>query len=177
MSVLPIIIATASGLLFAVPMSDSNSNGLPTDPTPTIVLGAGMFDMNENDGQDKALDLRAEYRGSPFFYVFKPLVGFEVTGDGGGGVFAGVAGDWLIHDHFTFTPSFAVGAWGSGDGKDMGSVIEFRSQVEVGYKFDNGWRVSAAYSHISNAEISNTNPGAEIGTFYLHIPADKVLPR
>ncbi len=177
MSVLPIVIAAAVGVAFSVPMSDSNTSGLPTDPTPTIAFGAGMFDMLDNTEQNKAADFRAEWRGAPFYYVFKPTVGFEATSDGGGGVFLGVEADWLIHDHWVFTPSFSVGAWGDGGGKEMGSVLEFRSQIEAGYRFDNGWRLTAAYGHISNAEIGDTNPGAEIGTIYLHIPAEKILPR
>lgn len=177
MSVLPIVIAALLGVTVAVPTSKSNSNGLPTDPAPSVSFGVGKFDVNSNSDQDSAIDFRVDWMGSPLFYVFKPTVGFEVTGDGGGGVFVGLAGDWLIHDQWTFTPSFAVGAWGNGDGKDMGSVLEFRSQVEVGYRFDNGWRLGASYGHISNAEIGDTNPGAEILSMHLRVPADAILPR
>jgi hypothetical protein len=53
-----------------------------------------------------------------------------------------------------------------------GSVVEFRSQLEVGYRFENEMRVSVAYSHISNANLSETNPGVDIISAYLHVPVN-----
>lgn len=149
-----------------------------TTTTPLMSFGVGAFDMFDNVEQDQAMDFRAEYRfGEPLWYVVKPFIGLELTSDWGGGAFAGVVADWVIADHWMIAPSFAVGLWGEGGGKDMGFPLEFRSQLEAGYRFDNDWRVTAAISHISNAEIGDENPGSEIGTVYLHVPADLVLPR
>ena len=175
-SVLPVIAALGAGLAMA-----GSATGVQTiDPTsniPLVAVGGGAFDILDNAEQDRAGDMRFEYRfGNPWFLNVKPFIALEATTDWGGGAFAGLVSDFT-YGPWVFSPSFGAGLWGQGDGKDMGSAIEFRSQLEAGYKFENGWRVTGALSHISNANISNTNPGAEIATIYLHIPADSILPR
>ena len=35
----------------------------------------------------------------------------------------------------TFTPSFAPGLYDEGDGKDLGHVLEFKSEVQLSYDF------------------------------------------
>lgn len=171
---LPIIVALAASL-----GGSALYNG-PLDQTPLVSLGAGAFDVFDNAEKDSGMDFRAEYRfGNPWFWNIKPLIALEATSDGGGGAFGGLVADFLFGEqgNWVLSPSFAAGVWGNGDGKDMGSVIEFRSQLEAGYRFDNNWRLTGALSHISNAEIGDENPGAEQLTVYLHIPADSLLPR
>ena len=73
------------------------------------------------------------------------------------------------------TPSFGAGLYGRGNGRDLGSVVEFRSQLELGYRFEKEMRVSIAYSHISNANLSDTNPGVDIISAYLHVPVDMIF--
>ena len=74
-----------------------------------------------------------------------------------------------------FTPSIGPGLFYRGNGKDLGSVIEFSTQFELAYAFENQSRISIALSHISNANISSTNPGADNITLYYHIPASWLL--
>ena len=38
-----------------------------------------------------------------------------------------------------------------GDGLDLGYGLEFRSQLEIAYRFDNRSRLGVAVSHMSNA--------------------------
>lgn len=64
-------------------------------------------------------------------------------------------------DSVFFTPSFAVAAYEDGGGKDLGGVIEFRTGVELSYRFPNAHRLGVAYQHLSNAGIYDRNPGAE----------------
>jgi hypothetical protein len=149
-----------------------------TDATPLIGFGAGSFDSFDNVEQDKSTDLRLEYRfGTPFWHVIKPQIGFEATTDGSAAFFGGIVADYVLWDHVVIAPSFSVGAYASGAGKEMGSIIQFRSQIEAGYRFDSGWRVAGALSHISNAELGDKNHGSEILTLYVQLPADILLPR
>ncbi|QJE72336.1 acyloxyacyl hydrolase [Aerophototrophica crusticola] len=147
---------------------------------PALVsFGAGKFDTSDNDPKNSATDFRLEYRfgddtdlidfGSGI--ALRPWVGVELTTDGMKYALGGLLLDIPIGP-LVITPSFGAGAFYRGAGKDLGSWVEFRSTIEVGYRFDNGMRISAAYGHISNAGITDDNPGAEIGTVYLHIPAD-----
>ncbi len=83
----------------------------------------------------------------------------------------------MIADHYVIAPSFSAGLWSDGDGKDLGHTIEFRSQLEAGYRFDNDMRITAAFSHISNGDLGDDNPGVELGTLYFSVPSDLILPR
>lgn len=175
--VIGITAAAASAIAIAATSMD-DSDGLPTSTVPLAGFGVGAYDVIENSQQDRAVDFRFEYRfGQPFWYVLKPLIALQATSDGSAGAFGGIVADWLVNDHWVIAPSFAAGVWADGGGKDLGYPLQFRSQLEVGYRFDNDWRLTGAFSHISNADLGSENPGVEIANIYLHIPADKILPR
>ena len=67
-------------------------------------------------------------------------------------------------------PSFGVGYYDDGNGKKLGSKIEFRTAFEISYEMQNKNRIGLSFSHISNANISNTNPGVEIISLSYQIP-------
>lgn len=134
-----------------------------------LSFGVGWYDILDNDG---AADLRVEYRPDmKILWELKPWVGGEVTSDGslwGGG---GVLLDMNLSDNVYLTPSFGVGLYSQGGSDlDLGYPIEFRSQIEAGYKFTGGQRVGVAFGHISNASLDSRNPGTEILNVYYHIP-------
>jgi lipid A 3-O-deacylase len=132
-------------------------------------------------GNDKAVDFRLEYRSGtslvpwtePYVKI-KPFAGLEATSDlalyGLGGILFDIPlGPVMI------TPSFGAGLYSRGQGRDLGFPVEFRSQLEVGYRFENEMRVSVAYSHISNANLSETNPGVDMISAYLHVPVKLLM--
>lgn len=138
--------------------------------TSYLSLGVGIWDVAQRD--DTATDFRVEYRhGTPLFWKIKPWGGVEATTDGslwGGG---GILADFKPAQNIYITPSIGVGLYteGSSD-KDLGHVIEFRSQLEGGYEFDNTHRLGVALGHISNADFGDDNPGAEVLNVYYHMP-------
>ena len=60
----------------------------------------------------------------------------------------------------TFTPSFAPGYYNYGDGKDLGSPIEFKSEVQLTFNLSESSHLGMSYNHISNASLGDKNPGA-----------------
>ena len=60
----------------------------------------------------------------------------------------------------TFTPSFAPGLYSEGDGKDLGHVLEFKTEVQVSYAFSDTSSLAVSYNHLSNASLGDKNPGA-----------------
>jgi len=138
------------------------------DSPSFLSIGVGWYDIN--DDQD-AVDLRVEYRSKVKLLGFvKPWVGAEVTSVAAAYGVAGVLTDIFLSRRIVLTPGFGVGVYADGDGKDLGSAIEFRSQLELGYRFDNRSKLALAFSHISNAHLTNQNPGSEILTVYYHFP-------
>ena len=69
-----------------------------------------------------------------------------------------------------FTPNIGVGLYDEGDGKKLGSSIEFRSGLELSYELENERRIGISISHISNASIGDKNPGTEIISISYQIP-------
>ena len=124
-----------------------------------LAFSLAWFDANQRD--DQAAEARIEYRAARRYWLFKPFGGIMATSDGAAHAFAGVLIDLYFGHHLVVTPSFAPGVFTDGDGKDLGSVIEFRSQIEIAWRFDNRSRIGLSLNHISNASIANRNPGVE----------------
>lgn len=162
----------------------ATSNGAPVE-SDLVSLGLGYFDFDKDqESHRQSADFRLEYRWglsllpliSPYFkswdhYVqFHPFVGAEFNSWGSAYGLGGFAMDAYITHNIIFTWSEGVGFFEPGNLRPLGSFIEFRSQAELGYRFDNNVRVSAQLSHISNAGITKRNPGAEIAGLYVHLP-------
>ena len=164
-AVIGLILATAASL-----GAPARADG--GDPS-YLVFGAGYFDVNGQD--DEAVDFRLEYRHGEKFWIFKPWAGIEATSDGAFYGAVGVLVDFDIGERVVLTPSFGVGYYEAGNGKDLGHEIEFRSQIELWYRLDNRARLGLAFSHISNASLGDENPGVEILNVYYALPLDSLL--
>lgn len=163
-SILLAACAAALPLGFAPPASAQ-----PDDPA-VFAFGVGIFDVLQDDG-NRAVNFNLEYRGERFAWAVKPLVGIGVTTDVAAYFYAGIALDFLIGDHFAITPSFAPSIYLAGDdGKDLGFPIEFRSGIEVSWRFDDSSRLGVAIHHLSNASLGDENPGTETLNVYYATP-------
>ncbi len=152
------------------------------------VFGIGLFD-HKFDGSDtnQAVDFRYERRfdntlfdigpEEDNFFFLKPFIGFEYTSDSASYFLSGIylednLGQLLQGEKndFIFTPSFGIGYYDDGDGKKLGNDIEFRTTLEVSYKFSNETRIGISYGHISNANLGDKNPGVEILSLSYQVP-------
>ena len=133
-----------------------------------IFGGVGVFDILDEDTVP-AFELQW-IPGVRYFDVIAPFVGGFVTTDGAfyGGF--GLGAEFVLDDRFVLMPFTGVGLFEDGDGKDLGSVVEFRSGVDLGYRFDYGGQLSVTFTHISNAGISDRNPGTELLMFRFGYP-------
>lgn len=137
----------------------SAAHAEPQVQSEYLTLSVGEFDVHDHGTNSASFGL--EYRGSPFWYGLLPTAGLAATDDGAYYGYVGLNYDWNVVDGLFFTPSFAVSAYEDGGGKDLGGVLEFRSGVELSYRFPNEHRLGVAYQHMSNAGIYDKNPGAE----------------
>ena len=133
-----------------------------------IGVGVGYYDIFD---EDEAVDVRVEYRaGTPCFWEIKPFAAAHITTDGALYGLGGLYADFELSPEWTLTPSLGAGLYSDGDGKDLGHVVEFRSQLELGYNFQNGSRVTGGLAHISNAGLDSRNPGTEILSLNYYFP-------
>ena len=57
-------------------------------------------------------------------------------------------------------PSFTPGIYEQGDGKDLGHIIEFKSEVQLSLDLPKDSQFGFSYNHLSNASLGDKNPGA-----------------
>lgn len=146
-----------------------------------VVFGAGGHNVridNEDDrGNETVPMFRIEGRLPTKLWRFTPIVGLEVTTLGAVYGYGGLALDVFFGDRFVVTPNAAAGFYSAGEGRDLGYPLEFRTGLEAAYQFDNGSRLGVAYHHMSNADLSDRNPGVETLTVNFAMPLDMVFGR
>jgi hypothetical protein len=142
------------------------------DDPSFIAFHGGGYDVNDNE---TAGQFNLEYRSGWDDWYVKPFGGVMATTDAALYGYAGFMLDIYFGRRIVFTPNVAVGLYSDGDGKDLGSVIEFRSGVELAYRFDNRARLGVAFHHISNASIDDVNPGTETLTLVLSLPLSNLF--
>jgi len=138
-----------------------------------ISFQAGGYDVNDDR---TAGQFNLEYRSNWKDWIVKPFGGVMATTDAALYGYAGFMIDVFFGNRIVFTPNVAVGLYADGDGKELGSVIEFRSGVELAYRFDSRARLGIAFHHISNASISSDNPGTETLTLVFSLPLNDLIP-
>jgi lipid A 3-O-deacylase len=162
----------AAAILALLAVIQTPTTALAADDPDFISFGAGYFDWNRQ--KNEAAEFRLEYRSDYKLWVFKPLAGIMATSDKAFYAFAGVGLDVFFGNRFVVTPSFAPGYYQHSDGLDLGHKLEFRSQIEFAYRFDDRSRLGIAISHMSNASIGDTNPGTESAILYYSMPVDNL---
>ena len=153
----------------------------------TNVFGLGIYDI-KFDGSEKnqAVDFRYEYRSDNSmldigpeednFFFLKPFFGVEYTSDSASYFLTGIYFEDNLGElfegkksKFYFTPSFGAGIYNDGSGKKLGNDLQFRTAFELSYELKNNNRIGVSFSHISNANLGDKNPGVEILSFSYQI--------
>ncbi len=128
--------------------------------TPGWAFSAGVFDTADR----RLAEVGVQYRFRPFRFFdladLTPMVGVSANEEGGFWAFGGLRYDWRVGERWIVTPSFAVTLYEQGDGIDLGQTLEFRSSLEITRRLRTGARFGAAFYHLSNASLSDTNPGS-----------------
>jgi hypothetical protein len=125
----------------------------------------GTFDLIDEEGDDKTSLFGVEHKNPDLFRdtflgKFKPVTGAFMTGNSSVYFYTGVEGQYGVGP-IKILPSFAPGYYEKGDGKDLGSVLEFKSEVKFGLDIFENSKLSYSYSHISNNDWGDTNPGTD----------------
>jgi len=165
--------AIAIGLMLNCIGVGLSSTSAHADDPAFISVAAGAYDWNRQ--KDEGVEVRLEYRhDKKILDLVKPFV--SVAGTNSSSSFfigAGVLMDVYFGKRWVLTPSFAPQYYNGGNDKlDLDYALEFRSQLELAYRFDDRSRLGMAVSHYSNASLGKTNPGTESALIYYSIPVD-----
>jgi len=127
----------------------------------------GNFDFSDKGKKASMIDLTYSFTennvDSPIGQI-KPLMGAFLTEDNATMAYVGAKIDYKL-GIFVITPSFTPGFYSKGDGKDLGNILEFKSQVNIGLDLGKSSNLSLGYNHISNASLGDKNPGANSYSF------------
>jgi hypothetical protein len=153
-------------------MAVSGAPAQAEDPDFISVHG-GYWDYHQLD--DPAAVFGIEYRSNYKPLYLHPFIGAFATSDSAFYGYFGLGLDVFFGRHIVITPNTAVGYFEKGDGKELGNHVEFRSGVEVAWRFDDESRVGVAIHHLSNASLGDRNPGVETAILTYSLPFDRLL--
>ena len=94
-----------------------------------------------------------------FLGKLSPVTGGFLTENNAVYVYTGAQAEYNL-GLVTITPSFAPGYYNSGNGKDLGHALEFKSEVQMSLNLSETSEFGMSYNHISNASLGKKNPGA-----------------
>lgn len=124
-----------------------------------FVLTYAMFDFLKQ--AKESIEARLEYRFIRENTFLHPFTGVMFNADGARYAYAGMLIDFPVFDNLFISPSFAPGVYVGGNSKNLYFGLEFRSQLELSYRFEESGRFAASFNHISNASLGMPNPGVE----------------
>ena len=122
----------------------------------------GNFDFSDHKQKSILVGFQHQNENlnrSTFLGNVSPITGGFLTENSAAYIYTGV--EWNVDmGGLTLTPSFAPGLYHEGDGKDLGHVLEFKSEVQLSYAASERSSLSVSYNHVSNASLGDKNPGA-----------------
>ena len=130
-----------------------------------ITAYTGEFDILDKEGDDNTGLFGIEHKNSNLFRntflgKFSPVTGGFITGKNSVYVYTGVEGQYNLGP-INIRPSFAPGYYEKGSGKDLGDVMEFKSEIRLGFDLFKNSSLGYSYSHISNNDWGKKNPGTD----------------
>ena len=130
-----------------------------------ITFYTGTFDVIDKEGDDQSNLFGVEHKNpelfrNTFLGKFSPVTGAFITGDSSVYLYTGIEGQYGIGP-LKILPSFTPGFYQKGDGKDLGSLLEFKSEIKIGFDIFENSKIGYSYSHISNNNWGETNPGTD----------------
>ena len=94
---------------------------------------SGIFDFSD-DGKRSALigfqHQNENLNRDTFLGNLSPITGFMITADSAGYIYTGVQAQYKV-GALNIVPSFTPGLYHEGNGKDLGHLLEFKSELQL----------------------------------------------
>ena len=128
-----------------------------------ISFYTGTFDLIDKEGDDKTTLFGIEHKNpnlfrDTFLGKFKPVTGGFMTGKNSVYLYTGIQVEYELGP-LSIIPSFAPGYYEPGDGKKLGSTLEFKSEIKFNLDILKNSKIGYSYGHISNNDWGDINPG------------------
>ena len=122
----------------------------------------GMFDFSDDGKRSQILGFQHQNENllrESFLGTLSPVTGALITQDNASYFYTGVQAMYKL-GNINITPSFTPGLYNQGDGKDLGHLVEFKSEVQLSLDLPRESQFGISYNHLSNASLGDKNPGA-----------------
>ena len=145
---------------FSFEVKSEEIKNLPSEHEVNVY--SGMFDFSD-DGKKSALigfqHQNENLTRESFLGTLSPITGALITADNAAYFYTGIQAKYKM-GKIHLTPSFTPGIYEQGDGKDLGHLVEFKSEVQLSLNLHEKSQFGMSYNHISNASLGEKNPGA-----------------
>ena len=141
-------------LLSSVSYSEENSS--------KFNVYSGMFDFSDTGKKSTLIGFQhqnEDLNRDTFLGNLSPITGALVTADSAAYVYTGVQAQYKL-GKINFIPSFTPGLYSKGNGKDLGHIVEFKSELQISLDLFSNSQIGFSYNHLSNASLGTKNPGA-----------------
>lgn len=145
------------------------------DATNRIVFGYGQYGFYKGQ-EDSRQSFHLEARMAEVqVWKMHPWVGVEYNERGSHAAYAGLESDIDLGSNFVLTLQAGAGYFNDGGHNPNRDYyppegFKIRTQAEIGYTFEDGYRLSAGFSHSSNAGTKYPNPGGNQLSINAHVP-------
>ena len=132
------------------------------DQNTEFSVYTGMFDFSDDGKKSTLIGFQHQNENlnrDTFLGNLSPITGALITADNAGYVYTGVQAQYKL-GNLNITPSFTPGLYHEGSGKDLGHILEFKSEVQISLDIFKNAELGFSYNHISNASLGDKNPGA-----------------
>lgn len=136
----------------------------PPDSEPAFIvrLSTGLYDVRRIN----ATPLRQVEIGLPAGEgIVRPYGGFMATGTNDTFTYVGFLRELPLTQFLRVVVRFGGGMYSHGGGIDLGFPFEFRSELEIGWQWNDNHRVGVGFSHLSHTPFAGYNPGLETLAF------------
>ena len=149
-------------LMITFAFSSIAEENILKDQNTEFSFYTGMFDFSDDGKRSTLIGFQHQNENlnrDTFLGNLSPITGALVTADSAGYIYTGVQAQYKL-GVLNFTPSFTPGLYFEGDGKDLGHLIEFKSELQISLDLSRSSELGLSYNHISNASLGDKNPGA-----------------
>jgi len=151
-----IILALMLNLSYA-----SSDDIVVEEKNTTLNLFTGNFDFSDHRQASTLIGIQHQnddlFREG-FLGKISPITGGFLTENSAMYFYTGAQANYDL-GLISITPSFAPGYYSFGDGKDLGSALEFKTEVQVSLNVFENTQFGMSYNHISNGGLGDKNPG------------------
>ena len=149
-------------LFLITPFSLNSEENVLSQSDKVFSVYSGMFDFSDDGKRASLFGIQHQNENltrESFLGTLSPVTGIMMTADSAAYAYTGVQAQYKI-GKLNIIPSFTPGLYREGDGKDLGHIVEFKSEVQLSLDVFSNSELGFSYNHISNASLGDKNPGA-----------------